>query len=175
MSPLIAQSPRDRIILGLMTFGPDEAAGARVTNIDDFKKTLDVFQSRGYNEVDTARVYVGGAQEAWTRDAGWKDRGLTLATKVVYPNEPKQNEHDKVLASVETSLKELGTDCVDILYLHAAVRPLPSSPTPPLTPLRTAPSPSPPPSPPSTPSTSKANSSASASPTSPPSRSPKSS
>lgn len=176
MSPLIAQSPRDRIILGLMTFGPDEAAGARVTSIDDFKKTLDVFQSRGYHEVDTARVYVGGAQEAWTRDAGWKDRGLTLATKVVYPNEPKQNEPDKVLASVEKSLKELDTDCVDILYLHAAVRPLPSPLTPPTNPPdRTAPSPSPPPSPPSTPSTSKANSSASASPTSPPSRSPKSS
>ncbi|KAK1830832.1 NADP-dependent oxidoreductase domain-containing protein [Podospora conica] len=129
MSPLIAQSPRDRIILGLMTFGPDETTGARVTNIDDFKKTLDVFQSRGYNEVDTARVYVGGAQEAWTREAGWKDRGLTLATKIVYPSEPKANEADKVLASLDKSLKELGTDCVDILYLHAADRATPFAPT----------------------------------------------
>ncbi|KAK0755072.1 NADP-dependent oxidoreductase domain-containing protein [Schizothecium vesticola] len=129
MSPLIAQSPRDRIILGLMTFGPEEAAGARVTSLDNFKKTLDVFQSRGYHEVDTARVYVGGAQEAWTRDAGWKDRGLTLATKVVYPNEPNQNEPDKVLASVDKSLSELGTDCVDILYLHAADRSIPFAPT----------------------------------------------
>ncbi|SPN97359.1 related to aldehyde reductase [Cephalotrichum gorgonifer] len=127
--PLVVQRPTDRIILGLMTFGPDAAAGARVTDVGDFGKILDLFQSRGYNEVDTARVYVGGAQEAFTREAGWKDRGLTLATKVKYPSEPSANTADKVQASVETSLRELGTDVVDILYLHAADRDTPFAET----------------------------------------------
>ena len=64
-----------------MTFGPDPDKGARVTSLDDYNKCLDYFQSQGYNEIDTARVYVGGKQEAWSREAHWKERGLTLATK----------------------------------------------------------------------------------------------
>lgn len=87
----------------------------------DYGKVLDLFQSRGYSEVDTARVYVGCQQEAFSREVGWKERGLTLATKVKYPAAPGDNTADKVAESVETSLKELGTDCVDLLYLHAAV------------------------------------------------------
>jgi aflatoxin B1 aldehyde reductase len=130
MSPLVVQSNggQRRVILGLMTFGPDEAAGARITELSEFGKTLDLFQARGYGEVDTARVYIGGKQEAFTREARWKDRGLTLATKVKYPNQPGDNEYAKVGESVETSLRELGTDCVDLLYLHAAVR-IPTLPT----------------------------------------------
>lgn len=128
--PLVAASPTNRVILGLMTFGPDEATGARITSVDAYGQVLDLFQARGYSEVDTARVYVGGAQEAFTRAAGWKDqRGLTLATKVKYPANPGDNTADKVAASVETSLRELGTDCVDLLYLHAADRATPFAET----------------------------------------------
>lgn len=112
--PLVASNPTDRIILGLMTFGPDESAGARITDLDTFNKALDVFQSRGYNEVDTARVYVARKQEAFTREAKWKERGLTLATKVQYPGQPGDHAGAKVIESVETSLKELGTDSVDV-------------------------------------------------------------
>ncbi|KAK0619072.1 NADP-dependent oxidoreductase domain-containing protein [Immersiella caudata] len=129
MSPLVVQSAKDRVILGLMTFGPDEATGARITDQSEFGKILDAFQARGYNEVDTARVYVGGKQEAFAREAGWKDRGLTLATKIVYPNAPGLNAYDKVLESLDISLKELGTDTVDILYLHAADRDTPFAET----------------------------------------------
>ncbi|CRK23666.1 hypothetical protein BN1708_013763, partial [Verticillium longisporum] len=108
--PLIASNPTNRIILGLMTFGPNEADGARITDLETYNKALDVFQSRGYNEVDTARVYVGKQQEAFTREAKWKERGLTLATKIQYPSEPGSHAADKVAESLETSLKELGTD-----------------------------------------------------------------
>ena len=114
MSPLVVQAPTDRIILGLMTFGPDESKGARITDLGEFNKVLDLFQARGYNEVDTARVYVGGQQEAFTREAKWKERGLTLATKIQYPNQPGSNTADKVIASLDTSLKELQTDSVDV-------------------------------------------------------------
>ncbi|KAF2691857.1 aflatoxin B1 aldehyde reductase member 2 [Lentithecium fluviatile CBS 122367] len=116
--PLIAQNPKDRIILGLMTFGPDEKSGARITDFNEYTKHLDYFQSQGYNEVDTARMYVGGRQEAWTRDAKWKDRGLTLATKC-YPYEPGVHKPDRLKEHAYKSLSELGTDTVDIFYLHA--------------------------------------------------------
>lgn len=82
--PLIAQNPKPRIILGLMTFGPDEDAGARVTDLAEYNKFLDHLQKEGYNEVDTARVYVGGKQEAFTREAKWQERGLQIATKVIF-------------------------------------------------------------------------------------------
>ncbi|KAF3765239.1 aflatoxin B1 aldehyde reductase-like protein [Cryphonectria parasitica EP155] len=127
--PLVAASPTHRVILGLMTFGPDESTGARITSPEEYGKVLDLFQQRGYNEVDTARAYIDGKQEAFTREAGWKERGLTLATKVQYPSQPGENAADKVVESVETSLKELGTDCVDLLYLHAADRGTPFAET----------------------------------------------
>ena len=130
MSPLIATtSPKPRVILGLMTFGKDTSTGARITDVDEFGKVLDLFQSRGYNEVDTARLYVGGTQEAFTREAGWKDRGLTLATKIQYPTTYGMNTYEGVLKSADLSLKELGTECVDLLYLHAADRAVPFAET----------------------------------------------
>jgi aflatoxin B1 aldehyde reductase len=107
-----------------MTFGPDETKGARITSLDEYNKCLDYFQQQGYNEVDTARVYVGGQQEAFTRDAHWQERGLTIATKW-YPHEPGAHKADTIKAMLAKSLKELNTSCVDIFYLHAADRSLP--------------------------------------------------
>lgn len=54
------QTGKPRVILGLMTFGPDSSTGARITSLDEYNKCLDYLQSQGYNEVDTARSYVGG-------------------------------------------------------------------------------------------------------------------
>ena len=81
---LTTKVPTPRVILGLMTFGPDPSTGARVTSLSDYNACLDTLQGSGYNEVDTARAYIGGAQEAFTRAAEWQRRGLTLATKC-YP------------------------------------------------------------------------------------------
>ena len=53
----------NRVILGLMTCGPDEAVGARITELNIFKDVLDVFQKKGYSELDTARVYLRGICE----------------------------------------------------------------------------------------------------------------
>ncbi|KAI4591682.1 hypothetical protein KJ359_012707 [Pestalotiopsis sp. 9143b] len=124
--PLIPTSTgKPRVILGLMTFGPSEKDGARITDLSVYNSVLDRFQSRGYNEVDTARVYIAGQQEAFTREAKWKERGLKLATKVKYPSEDGDHVEAKVIESVEKSLKELGTDTIDILYIHAADRATP--------------------------------------------------
>ena len=124
--PLIAQSPKNRVILGLMTFGPPgtEAKGARVTTLDDYNTCLDYFQKEGYNEVDTARSYIQGDQEAWSKEAKWKERGLTLATKC-YPVQPGAHTAERLKASANKSLRELGADCVDIFYLHAPDRSVP--------------------------------------------------
>lgn len=104
--------------LGTMTFGPDESTGARVTSLDEYNRCLDYFQSQGYNEIDTARVYVGGKQEAFTREAHWKERGLAVATKW-YPHQPGAHNADVLSENFNKSLQELGADCVDIFYLHA--------------------------------------------------------
>ncbi|WWD22594.1 hypothetical protein CI109_107087 [Kwoniella shandongensis] len=105
-----------------MTFGPDIDAGARITSLPEFKSCLDYLQKKGYNEVDTAYSYVGTKQQAFTREAGWKERGLKIATKF-YPS-AKDGGHDaaNIRAKCEWNLKELGTDSTDIFYLHAADR-----------------------------------------------------
>lgn len=122
--PLLVPTGKPRVILGLMTFGPDESEGARITSLDDYNKCLDLFQSQSYNEIDTARIYIGGKQEAFTADAHWKERGLTLATKC-YPTEPGLHSAARITDTLNTSLKELRTDSVDIFYLHAPDRSVP--------------------------------------------------
>jgi aflatoxin B1 aldehyde reductase len=120
------KSQKPRVILGLMTFGPPgtESKGARIATLDEYTKNLDYFQSQGYSEVDTARSYIGGDQEGFTKDAKWKDRGLTLATKC-FPVKPGDHSPEKLRASLEKSLSELGTSAVDIFYLHAPDRSVP--------------------------------------------------
>lgn len=126
--PLVVQSLKPRVILGLMTFGPDVSNGARITSLDEFNKHLDYFQEQGYNEVDTARIYDGGAQEKFTTEAKWKERGLTLATKV-NPKVPGTHRPEALREQFEQSLKELATDRVDIFYLHAPDRSVPFTET----------------------------------------------
>lgn len=125
--PLIAQNPVPRAILGLMTFGPEgtESKGTRLSSLD---KCLDYFQQQGFNEVDTARLYVAGEQEAFTAQAKWKERGLTLATKW-YPKTPGDHKANVLRENVGISLKELQTDQVDIFYLHAPDRSVPFTET----------------------------------------------
>lgn len=121
---MLMQTGKPRVILGLMTFGPTESAGARITSLDTYNKCLDFFQSQGYNEVDTARTYIGGEQEAYTAEAHWKERGLTLATKC-YPRPAGKHKAEIITQELNKSLSELKTDCVDIFYLHAADRSVP--------------------------------------------------
>lgn len=106
-------------------YRPDKEAGARVVDFKEFTDALDYFQSQGYNEVDTAHLYVNGKQEEWTGRAGWKDRGLTLATKS-HPTTPGLHKPEALRATLNTSLASLKADQVDIFYLHAADRSLPT-------------------------------------------------
>jgi len=125
-----ALGDKPRVILGLMTFGPPgtEDKGARIATLDDYNKNLDYLQKTGYNEVDTARAYIGGDQEGFTREAKWQDRGLSLATKC-YPVQPGDHKPEKLKASLNKSLAELGAKTVDIFYLHAPDRSVPFAET----------------------------------------------
>jgi aflatoxin B1 aldehyde reductase len=98
-----------------MNFGPDPSRGGRVTNLADFKSALDLFQEWGYSELDTARGYIGGKQESFTGTAGWKERGLTVATKF-YPTPAGAHRAEFITEKFETSLRELGTGCVDVSF-----------------------------------------------------------
>lgn len=46
MSLAVAGTGKPRVILGTMTFGPDESTGARVLDLDTYKACLDAFQVR---------------------------------------------------------------------------------------------------------------------------------
>ncbi|KAH9889652.1 Aldo/keto reductase [Xylariomycetidae sp. FL2044] len=124
----MADQQKPRVILGLMGMGPEGAPGARLTGLDKFREAMDIFQQRGYNELDTARLYIAGQQEDWTRQAGWKERGFSIATKI-YPIPAGTHEPETLKKLFETCLKELGTDCVDLFYLHAPDRSVPFAST----------------------------------------------
>ena len=119
-------SDKPRIVLGLMTFGPpgSEKFGTRITSIDDYKECLAYFKDHGYSEIDTARTYVDGLQEGWTKKAEWQERGLSLATKW-YPFNAGDHAAQTIKQNLEKSLAELGSDKVDIFYLHAPDRATP--------------------------------------------------
>lgn len=65
-----------------------------------------------------------GKQEAFSAEAHWKERGLTLATKC-WPDEPGTHKASVLKEQLTLSLKELKADCVDIFYLHAPDRSVP--------------------------------------------------
>lgn len=71
----------------------------------------------GVNLIDTARGYgtegvIGNAIRGHARDS------LVLCTKVPIRRAGKTIEPESIRMEVETSLKELGTERIDVLYLH---------------------------------------------------------
>ena len=103
--------------LGAMTFGreADEATSHRM---------LDRFAELGGTFIDTADVYGPGTSEEVTgRWLRRQDREQwVVATKVRFPSGPGVNDvglsRKHVLASVEASLRRLGTDYVDLYQMH---------------------------------------------------------
>ncbi|MFJ8808891.1 aldo/keto reductase [Streptomyces sp. NPDC102490] len=108
--------PLSRLVLGTMTFGDTvDRAGAAAM--------LDTALDAGITGVDTANGYAGGESERILAGLlpGRRDR-IVLATKAGIPH-PDQGEHAPLSpaglrAALEGSLKRLGTDHVDIFYLH---------------------------------------------------------
>ena len=105
-----------RLCLGTMTFGgqTDAAEAGRI---------IDAAVDRGVNFFDTANIYTGGESERILGKAlqGRRDR-LVVATKAGGPTFRGPNGAGlgrvNILRSLEESLKRLGTDYVDLYYLH---------------------------------------------------------
>ncbi len=102
--------------LGTMMFGDrtDEAEAARI---------VDASREAGINAIDTADVYAGGESERITGRLIAPDRERwVLATKLANPTGPGPNDRGlsrrHMLRAVDASLKRLGTDWIDVLYLH---------------------------------------------------------
>jgi len=107
------------LALGTMAFGEswgaDEAEARRI---------FDAYADRGGNFVDTANHYAGGESETMVGRfaAGKRDR-LVLATKyslAATRGDPNSagNHRKSMVRAVEASLKRLGTDYIDLYYLH---------------------------------------------------------
>lgn len=104
------------LCLGTMMFG-----GA--TDEADSRAIIDHARGVGINFIDTADVYNEGRSEEITGRAIAGDRhGWVLATKVANPmgTGPNQGGLSRkwVMQACEDSLRRLGTDYIDIYYLH---------------------------------------------------------
>ncbi|GAA5850050.1 hypothetical protein JCM8547_000994 [Rhodosporidiobolus lusitaniae] len=110
------------VTLGLMTWGKEGANMARVHDISECERMLDVFLSHGHNEVDTALMYGHGSSEEYLGQIDYKSRGIVVDTKLI-PGDYDGREVRFTLPSIrkwlEVQLKAIGTDCLDMWYLHA--------------------------------------------------------
>ncbi len=91
---------------------------------DNAFRILDAYLDMGGNLLDTAAVYGFGASEqtigAWMRDRDARN-GVYISTKGGHPALPswdKRITEADIRADMEDSLRNLGTDHVDIYFLH---------------------------------------------------------
>jgi aryl-alcohol dehydrogenase-like predicted oxidoreductase len=109
------------LALGTMTFGSDWGWGA---GEEDARRIFDAYVDRGGNFIDTASNYTEGSSETLVGQfAQGKRERLVLATKYTLlgrPGDPNAcgNHRKNMAQSVETSLRRLRTDYLDLLYLH---------------------------------------------------------
>jgi len=83
---------------------------------------LDGFAVRGGTMIDTADSYSEGRSQtmigAWMRSRGVRD-DTVIATKVGRADDHPGVDARSITAAVEASLRRLGTDRIDLLFLHA--------------------------------------------------------
>jgi aryl-alcohol dehydrogenase-like predicted oxidoreductase len=110
------------LALGTMTFGTDWGWGA---DMAEARRMFDAYLDRGGNFIDSANQYTNGSAERFVGElAGDKRERLVLATKytlTLRPDDPNAggNHRRSMVRSVESSLRRLRTDWIDLLYLHA--------------------------------------------------------
>jgi aryl-alcohol dehydrogenase-like predicted oxidoreductase len=104
-----------------MTFGEDWGWGA---SQPEAQRIVDAYADRGGNFIDTANFYTYGSSERIVGAAleGKRDR-FVLATKYTLSHalgesNASGNSRRSMIGSVESSLKRLRTDYIDLLYLH---------------------------------------------------------
>jgi aryl-alcohol dehydrogenase-like predicted oxidoreductase len=110
------------LCLGTMTFGDVLGWGA---DFDESRRMFDTFLEAGGNFVDTANNYTLGTSEQFLGEliGPHRDR-LVVATKATMTasrDDPNAggNHRKNIVQTVETSLKRLKTDYLDLLWIHA--------------------------------------------------------
>lgn len=109
------------LALGAMTFGADWGWGA---DKDEARRIFDAYVDRGGNFIDTANQYTNGTSERLLGEfAAEKRDDLVLATKYTLSErmgDPNSggNHRKSMVRSVESSLRRMNTDYIDLLYLH---------------------------------------------------------
>ncbi|APR83507.1 aldo/keto reductase [Minicystis rosea] len=110
--------------LGAMTFGTEWGWGSPA---ETAHAILDGYLAAGGNFIDTADGYTGGSSERilgdYFRARGGRD-AVVIATKFTAgstPGDPNSggNGRKNIYRALEGSLKRLGTDYVDLYWLHA--------------------------------------------------------
>lgn len=109
------------LALGAATFGTDWGWGA---DRDEARRLFDLYVDRGGNFIDTAVTYTNGTSERLLGEfaRGKRDR-LVLATKYTtlrQGDDPNSGgaSRKSLFGAVHTSLRQLDTDYLDLLYLH---------------------------------------------------------
>ena len=109
------------LALGAMTFGEQGGVGAP---IEECRRILDAYAEAGGNFVDTAINYRGGASEEILGEllAGRRDR-FVVASKYTVTRDPADpngggNHRKNLRLSLETSLRRLRTDHLDVYWVH---------------------------------------------------------
>jgi aryl-alcohol dehydrogenase-like predicted oxidoreductase len=107
--------------LGTMTFGEDWGWGAAK---DEARKVYDAFRDAGGNFIDTANFYTNGTSESFLGEfmKGHRD-SIVLATKYTNAAPGKDpnaagNQRKNMFQAVNASLKRLGTDYIDLYWVH---------------------------------------------------------
>ncbi len=112
------------LALGTMTFGEDWGWGAP---LEESRRIFDAFTNAGGNFIDTACNYTEGTSEKYVGELIATDRDyFVVATKyTLRPNQfqnmdPNRggNARKNMIREVEASLQRLGSDYIDLLYLH---------------------------------------------------------
>ena len=107
------------LCLGTMTFGDR-------TDAAESQRIVDAAFEAGVNFIDTADAYVSGVSETIVGTAIKANRRRwILATKVGNPMTAKPHDGGLsrrwMLAACDDSLARLGTDYIDIYYLHRTI------------------------------------------------------
>ena len=110
------------LCLGTMTFGEDWGWGA---SKEECRAIFNHYVDCGGNFIDTANGYTNGTSERIVGELIGSDREkFVVATKYSFPTvrgDPNSggNHRKSMIRSLEGSLKRLGTDYVDLFWLHA--------------------------------------------------------
>ena len=114
--------------LGTMTFGDDWGWGA---SKEESRRIFDAYAEAGGNFIDGANIYTGGSSERYIGEFVGSDRDrFVIATKYTMGSHPEfpdsrvtdpnagGNHRKAMVQALDASLKRLGTDYIDVYWVH---------------------------------------------------------